>query len=809
MAQKLQRQIDQIGNVIDKVKRKKIKIEGGEDEVKALGELRNALTLTAKEYANLTTAQKKVLTELINKNEEYIKSLESGQQSLEETKKKTTNWLDAVNILTPVLGRHGVAVSLVVRNYLEYTRAAKDGKAASTEVGAALDILRNKYAAVAIAASALVGISVREYFRNTAEGADDYGRSLQGLKQVGTDLLGVISTGVVGLLTRNTKTLKSSFDTLKSIISGESFRKGGEIYDAFDAIEDKTSGLVLQNARLNAEIAKSREIISEEAQNLDDILNKKAALLKVREAEEKFSKNDIELAKARYDATLRQIIAEGTFQKVSKEALAAQVEAGNITAVTDEQRQRLITARTAVIEAETQSAAKGRAFNKLGKSINTESERLINEYLEVIKKFNQTVTDLELEDPLGLGKLITQEDKIKAQERILQSLQGVKDGLKTSSKLLGINDILTLDENQRQALETRFKLASGSILKAIFSATAIENQLDAALTEIGNANRLKLEVEIIPKKGTDGLPNIGKQIQEAVNVTNNPPDQQGASIFERLFSLSDKDKEAVKEGLNFVKDQLTAGLNSFYEAEIAKTDFLISEQERRIEETNKLAELGNAEQLQLEQERLNNLLEERQKAVEQQKALNAIEIVSTTALNAAKYATVLLDESIKTTPVVAIVQGLALLASIAAGISQISALSQGFEGGVDVLTPNSKSRRGKTDTIPAWLAPGERVVPAQLNKDLGNIKNQDLPMLVAAGKMLLGGYGQWNSDKTFDSGTFPKEALELLRDQNRAIKEIPFAIQDQLIDINFDYSGYTIQQRRQSRYAQKVQSLRR
>jgi len=74
------------------------------------------------------------------------------------------------------------------------------------------------------------------------------------------------------------------------------------------------------------------------------------------------------------------------------------------------------------------------------------------------------------------------------------------------------------------------------------------------------------------------------------------------------------------------------------QAEIRRTDQLISEQERRVQAAAEVAKRGNAQELILEQERLRELQQQRAKAVQQQQALAVVELVTNSAVAIAKAA---------------------------------------------------------------------------------------------------------------------------------------------------------------------------
>jgi len=798
LSEQLEKQINDIGNAIQRTSQKRLGTAGGEQTKKVLSDIQAELIKAAKNYDQLSDMQKQAVQSMLAENEKLLSSLEDQTKTQEQVQQGVDKYIGAVNILTPLLGQHGVALSLVVSNYLDYTRAAKDGTASSTQLGGAISLLRNKYVALAAAAAGIVAIGLNDYFRNTQDGADQLDKALKG-----------IEFSLRGLVTSATRLITGDFsgalESLKDVFSGRAFERGAEVSAALDQLFDTIQRIRIENAQYNLEIAESREIITEQAQSLDDILKKRQALARIAETETKILANNQRIAEQEYQILLRS--ASARFG-IDEARLRSETEAGIFTTVNDEEAKKLVDAFIRITEAQTEFQNNQRRLNKLQKAVNNESKVLQKEFSDITQGFVQTAKDLEVADPFNLSKLVNENDRIQAQDRLNKAFTGITDNFKRLSEILGVADILELTPAQIAALERKYQLVGGSIFNAILQGIRVQGDITDSIFQI-NEPRLAQTVEKLVPQVKKTVTDITKQIQDAVNVTNNAPTQDRASLFQRIFSVTPEEREEIRQLFAQAQQDIINAANQFYETEIAKTDFLIQEQQRRIDGVNKLAELGNAEQLQLEQNRLNDLLEERRNFERQQAQINAAAAISATALSAANFAASLTKESLSKTPLVAIASGVALLATIAAGIAQINALTQGFEKGTDYLTPGKKSNRGKTDTIPAWLAPGERVVPASINESLKGIKNADLPKLVAAGKMALEGYGQFNTNITSSSYGFTSEAVGLLKDLKTGISEIPKALSDQIVDIQFDHYGYVIQQRRVARHSEKVKALTR
>ena len=117
-------------------------------------------------------------------------------------------------------------------------------------------------------------------------------------------------------------------------------------------------------------------------------------------------------------------------------------------------------------------------------------------------------------------------------------------------------------------------------------------------------------------------------------------------------------------------------INQVIDARIREADAAISAQEKRIEQAKSIAEKGNAEVLQLEQQRLDKLTKERAKFVRQQQALAFIELASNSAIAISKAAA----EGGAAAPFTIAATLIALAAGFVAARSQAQAAA-GFEKG--------------------------------------------------------------------------------------------------------------------------------
>lgn len=115
--------------------------------------------------------------------------------------------------------------------------------------------------------------------------------------------------------------------------------------------------------------------------------------------------------------------------------------------------------------------------------------------------------------------------------------------------------------------------------------------------------------------------------------------------FELLDSIAEKNKkhtkDLMKQYITYLADLIHAIIQAtrqILDIEIKKVDSQISLQQKRVDEAKGIADRGNAELLELEQKRLDDLNKQREKYVRQQQGLAAIELVANTAIAVSKAA---------------------------------------------------------------------------------------------------------------------------------------------------------------------------
>lgn len=222
-----------------------------------------------------------------------------------------------------------------------------------------------------------------------------------------------------------------------------------------------------------------------------------------------------------------------------------------------------------------------------------------------MKTFKNAKIELKLFDP---KKLLTNDRVIQVQDKLLGEIRQIEqslNGLGSRAKDLGVKIPFNLEFEAttiQEALQSGVEAASQVPFEVV----------DPLIVQLNKG------IQIV---GLDGKPikDISGLVPNLVNTDN--PNKKDKSFLARLFG-DDKDVQAEGErALKAAGQNVKDTLNLFFDAEIAKTDFLIEQQKKRIDEVNKIAALGNAEQLQIEEERLRKLEERRERSAKRQMLL--------------------------------------------------------------------------------------------------------------------------------------------------------------------------------------------
>jgi len=192
------------------------------------------------------------------------------------------------------------------------------------------------------------------------------------------------------------------------------------------------------------------------------------------------------------------------------------------------------------------------------------------------------------------------------------------------------------------------------------------------------------------------------------------------SLVAKIFGIQKADAkgkskvDAIKSAILDISQSAINILQSQNQAESRAIDFAITQQERRVQNANRIADAGNAEYLQIEQERLDQLEQKKEESARRQIEIN-------TALQASNVLVAIAGAVAKIVePGVGIAETIAsvgvIVSSLATGyalVSSIQSQKPSFFQGTDFV-PLGNNPKGR-DTVPANLHEGEAVIQADKN----------------------------------------------------------------------------------------------
>lgn len=278
---------------------------------------------------------------------------------------------------------------------------------------------------------------------------------------------------------------------------------------------------------------------------------------------------------------------------------------------------------------------------------------------------------------------------------------------------------------------------------------------------------------------------------------------------DKLQAITERN-EKIKKSFSSINDIIQSvgdAMNQITQIQIDNIDREISAQQGRIDRAKKYAERGGAELLEIEEERLAQMNEKREKFAKRQLVINNALALSNAIVAVATAAA--------ETGVGAIVAIPAVLGAIAAGYALVTSLTepQYFSEGEKFVDGPGTS---KSDSIPAMLSKGERVVDAHrsskfkpLLDDIQDDRFKDQGDLIR--QISTGIYGSPMDYKgILESKNTSSTALDtrLLVDINKTLQGVQEAIEEQPVPymtadengLNIFFSKMQKRKQKQSKY---------
>lgn len=201
-----------------------------------------------------------------------------------------------------------------------------------------------------------------------------------------------------------------------------------------------------------------------------------------------------------------------------------------------------------------------------------------------------------------------------------------------------LNDIVEKANNFRnkreielliQQLNERRKLITESIQKESDSRISL---LDKQRQEVLN------DVKLTETERASKVAEIDLQIKQEKQKTQDEINKINKDGAKQQVEIQQKANDEIIEGIQKVATETIALTNAVIDARLKETEQAISSQEQRVARAKEIAEKGNAELLQLEEERLDKLNRQRQNYVRVQQALAFTEIAFNSAIAISKAA---------------------------------------------------------------------------------------------------------------------------------------------------------------------------
>ena len=701
-------------------------------------------------------------------------------------------------------------------------------------LGRAMSLLRTPYGAVAAAVSSLIALPIISYFKNTGEGADKLKEVMSGLGSVSsrvTSIFGEIGKSILDLDFRgaiegfskladlanlfNTYyegvdlgKLKNSFEDFARIskrnldeLENQEKSIRNQIAETSDlnkkelllldlkSNQKKQDELRVSLAERNLEISKKELAIkygeTEQARDLTNEIKKQTEYLiyyQSKSSDPQF-KRSAEITQQKINELQRQLEIE--LKKQKNGILGQTPEQINAnTKLKGEEKDILFEAEKKLDDAKRKSLVNDKEYLVEQKRIQAERQRLAEEErrrhaneIKDLDKLGEKLDELAFKIRTNQNTDLFTKNPIQIEHNIRALKKQITDLIAEAN---GVSDNAKTPEEKGLVLKLKAQL-SATIKDLTNQVDELSKSFELSPLVVQKKIGIKVPVILDPNKLT---PEEKQKLSEALDsaeaqVLSAQENAKGEQV------AKEERRKRLKELSIDISNNAKEIADAVIQTQINRIDQEIQLEQDRISRLNEIAADGNAEQLRLEEERLERLNNMREEAVKKQKAIQAVEIAVNTATSVSSLVAAITRDAAAGTPLLAILDAVALIAAIGAGIAQIRSLSQGFEEGTEFVKPG-EGKRGKTDTIPAWLAPGERVIPAALNAKLGKISNNDLVEFTRAYNTKI--------EVPRNIGAREDVLVKLFKEQNNKLDENTKAIQDMRIHLDVDMDSYHVTQ---------------
>jgi len=419
-------------------------------------------------------------------------------------------------------------------------------------------------------------------------------------------------------------------------------------------------------------------------------------------------------------------------------------------------------------------------------------EKFIQEYLSLFQKAadkvgNNATEELSEEEKKRLDDLRAQ--LVKFKEGVERTLQDVsieisdstdvskrvkKIGLDLERELTNLQKQFDVFKKEGLIVDPDFEINFSKLKDALEEKARQESEKISREGGIQVVTPIRITPEVVSTDAArQKFIKDAKELTASIQVV----DFEQPSFFEKLFDLSDEDKQVINDQLKTFSQEAVKAFDTFTQAELDKTDFLISETEKRLGQLLSIQEGGNASQISLEQKRLDRLNEQRQKFIERQRAIDTAQIIANNAVTASESIKAIATAFGKGNVFGGIAASVALIATIASTVAavqgQLNSLPKFWEGAENVGDKIKRTRSGRDGHL-IWADGRERILTAKQNSLIPSfVRNKDVPGLIHLG--LRAGTGEGLSDKNItkeqrETNRLLKQNTKLLRRQQVKIE---------------------------------------
>ena len=295
------------------------------------------------------------------------------------------------------------------------------------------------------------------------------------------------------------------------------------------------------------------------------------------------------------------------------------------------------------------------------------------------------------------------------------------------------NQIAIITQLQEEEIISESQVQSAIALLDQLRTRALEPLVDE-LNEFANLDPLVLQTGLDadlrpdnrPGNIADGVGVVGQGGGADPFVT--PEQEDRLAGIANILSETGTAVNVVFDGINQGIDRMIDRINSLADAQAS-----------RVKQAARLAEQGNAEILQSEIQRLDEIETAREQALARQRKIAAVQVALNNAIAVAQAVVAVTRAAAEGSIFGAIAGAIALAASIAASIIAVnSAFSNlgAFKEGIPYLEGQGT---GTSDSNIVRVSKGERIVDEQRNKRIGgkNLSNKEMEELINKGRQMV------------------------------------------------------------------------